>query len=230
MYKVGDIIPYYSDWNKKTPEIIEGYGKLIERIDDDDNYELIYDEMPEAKQEVYYRQRWKLEIGTRRRTISERGLTVTKVIPEYVVRSFSILKQIGIHDKKNNTTAVRNKYNFREGHIAKVKNVVTSKLNITKLDKDDMYRIYNDRSTNYEYKPILLDRKTKRFVENDKFKFDTLLNIKFKTIECKDNCADCPIDWKPKYLHQAQEIYRIMTNQELVIEPEDVKRILKYDK
>lgn len=227
MYKCGDIMPYYSDWNKLNPEIIEGYGKLIERIDENDDYEIIYDEMPEAKQEIYYRQRWKIQIGTRKRVISENGLTVTKIVPEYTIKNFSTLKQIGIHNKENNTTIVRNKYNFKEGHIAKMKNIVTGKVSIVKLNKDDMYRIYNAKSTLYEYKPILLEKRTKKFVDNEKFKFDSFINIKFKTIECIDDCSDCPIDWRPKYLHQAQEIYKIMTNKDIDIDVVELKKNIK---
>jgi len=229
MYKIGDIIPYYTDWDSPNPQIIEGYGKLIKRLDDDTNNEVIYDEMPEAKQEIYHIQKWQVEVGMRKRTVSEKGLTVNKVVSECIVRRFSVLKQIGIHNKNNNTVSIRNKFNFKESHVAKMKNLSTNKVSLVVLNKDDMYRIYNPNSTNYEYRPILLDKRTKKFVDNDKFRFDSVINIHFKTIECVDNCDDCPIDWKPKYIHQAQEIYKIMTGLDLNIDINELKKSLKYE-
>ena len=60
MYKIGDIIPYYVDWDSKEPKHLEGYGKIIEILPEPFAYDLIYDEQPEGSQEVYTRIRVKL--------------------------------------------------------------------------------------------------------------------------------------------------------------------------
>lgn len=225
MYKIGDIIPYYVDWDSKEPKHLEGYGKIIEILPEPFAYDLIYDEQPEGSQEVYTRIRVKLLTQIIKNKVMREGVFVNELQPHIIVRNLSVLKQIGIHNSNVENTKLkyekRNPYRFQEGNIAKLKSNITQTIKIIFIDKQDMYRIYNEKSTEYSYKPIAIDKRNYLLLENDEFKIDYLLNIKFKTISCENNC---PIHWKPKYIHQCQNIFNVITGNELDIDIEKVKQ------
>lgn len=225
MLKAGDIVPCYVDWNNQNPQIIDCYVKLIELLKDDTEYEIIHEEMPENKQMIYYKQTWLVELGTRKEIVYHNGIPVKEVKSQRTTRNFSILKQIGIHAKTNNqqNEEIRNKYMLTEGSIAKVKNTIVNEMDIVVVDTDDIQRIYNINSTEFVYKPVLLDKRIRHLVNNDAFTFNSLMDIKFNTINCEDNC---PLKWKPKYLHQAQIMYKVITGKNLNIDLCELKKII----
>ena len=98
-----------------------------------------------------------------------------------------------------------------------------NKASLVIINKEDMYRIYNEKSTEYSYKPILIDKRNYRLLDNDEFKIDSKLNIKFKTINC-DN--DCPLHWNPTYFHECQNVFNVITNKELQIDVDALKKAL----
>lgn len=225
MLKVGDIVPCYADWNSANPILIDYYGKLIELLEDNVDYELIYDEMPENKQIVYYKQTWLVEIGTRKEIVYKHTIPEKQINSQRSIRNFAVLKQIGIHSKTdgNQNEEIRNKYMMTENSIAKIKNIITHDTDIIVLDKDDMSRIYNMNSTEFVYKPVLLDKRIRHLVNNEEFTFNSLMNITFNTINCED---ECPLKWKPKYLHQAQIMYKVITGKNLNIDLCELKKII----
>ncbi|HMT01975.1 MAG TPA: hypothetical protein PKD00_01480 [Burkholderiales bacterium] len=226
MYKVGDIIPYYVDWDNKNPQILEGYGKIVDIIKEDFDYDLIYDEMSEGNQEIYTRLRAKLLVSSHKIRELKFGKMVDTVEPYIIVRNISYLKQIGIHNHNTINTLIkyenRNKFGFKEGNVAKMKNN-KNKAALVVINKEDMYRIYNEKSTEYVYKPILIDKRNYKLVDNDEFNIDSRLNIRFKTINCE---SDCPLHWKPTYIHECQNIFNIITNKELIIDNILLKKAL----
>lgn len=225
MLKVGDIVPCYTDWNNANPKIISYYGKLLELLKDDIEYEIVHEEMPENKQMVYYKQTWLVEVGTRLEKIRINSYEENQVVSQKVIKNFCVLKQIGIHSKTTDeeNEDIRNKYMMTEGSIAKVKNIITGEIDIVILDNDDMQRIYNINSTQYVYKPVLLSKSIRHLVNNEQFTFNSLMQITFNTISCAD---DCPLKWKPKYIHQAQTIYKVITGKSLNINLCELKKIL----
>ena len=226
MYKTGDIIPYFVDWDNKNPQVLEGYGKIVDIIKEDFDYDLIYDEMSEGNQEIYTRLKVKLLISSSKIREVKFGKTVQTIEPYIIVRNISYLKQIGIHNHNTTNTLIkyenRNKFGFREGNMAKMKNN-KNKASLVIINKEDMYRIYNEKSTEYSYKPILIDKRNYRLLDNDEFKIDSKLNIKFKTINC-DN--DCPLHWNPTYFHECQNVFNVITNKELQIDVDALKKAL----
>lgn len=225
MLKVGDIVPCYADWNSPNPKIISYYGKLIELIKDDVEYEIIHEEMPENKQMIYYRQTWLVEIGTRFQEARENSFPKKQVVSQRFIKNFAVLKQIGIHSKttEEENDNIRNKYTLNEGSIAKMKNIISGDTDIVIISSDDMNRIYNMNSTEYVYKPIALNKKIRHLINNEEFRFDNLMRITFETISCED---DCPLKWRPKYIHQAQIMYKVITGKSLNIDLWELKKIL----
>lgn len=225
MLKAGDVVPCFVDWNSPNPQVIDCYVKLIELLTDETEYEIIHEEMPENKQMIYYKQSWLVELGTRKETVYKNSLPVKEIVSKRTVRNFSILKQIGIHAKTTNAQneEIRNKYMLTEGSIAKVKDTISNKVDIIIVDDDDMKRIYNINSTEFVYKPVLLDKRIRHLVNNEEFTFNSVMSIKFNTINCEN---DCPLRWKPKYLHQAQTMYKVITGKNLNIDLCELKKIL----
>lgn len=227
MLKAGDIVPCYVDWNSPNPKVISCYGKLLKLIKDDIEYEIIHDEMSENKQYIYYRQIWLVEVGTRLQEVQEYGITkqTKEVVSQQSIKSFCVLKQIGIHSKttEEENDKIRNKYSFTEGSIAKMKNIITNDVDIVKINSDDMERIYRVNSTEYIYKPIRLNKKIRHLINNKVFKFDFLMRMTFETISCAD---ECPLKWKPEYVHQAQIIYESIIGKPLNVDLCELKKIL----
>ena len=233
MYNVGDIVPYYNDWDSENPQLIEGYCELVELLNSDDiATERIYHEMPENKQKIYYVQTWKVKLGTRKKYENYNKKSEYTITPIYTVRKFSILKQIGIHKKTDELQNEKklNKYAFQKGNVAKIKNIVDNTIDLITLSDSDIHRIYNNIDSQIIYRPVLLEKTIKHLINNEEFWFDSNMNIHFMTINCSNGEA-CPIKYRPKYLHHIQSLYKIITNKDLKLNLDEIKKIIfkKYE-
>ena len=227
MVNIGDIVPYYLDWDSPNPQIIEGYGKLIEIIDEDPLLrDRIYEEMPENKQKIYYIETWIIQTGntkTKKLILGEYKYVIEPII---IRRKVSILKQIGIHkktDAEQNDKKI-NPYRFQEGSIAKKRNIVDKIITVERLTKEDMQNIHDMTRNQIEYRPILLVKEYRDLVNNEEFSFNSSMNLTFKTINCKEDGDSCPIKYKPKYLHEVQSLYYVLTSENLKLNLDEIRK------